>query len=125
MRELFSWIYRVLRSKLLGVLVILAMAVLSLLGTLIVQAPSGLDTLARADWLESVRPRYGGWTSVLEFLGLFGLWTSPLFLAVTALLAMSIIACTVHRLPQLWERATRPGRMSPTSSSSMRSTGRR
>ena len=108
MRELLGWTYRLLRSKLLGVLVILAMAVLSLLGTVIIQAPGGLDALARADWLESMRPRYGGWTPILEFLGLFTLWTSPLFLGVTILLAASIIACTVHRLPQLWERATRP-----------------
>lgn len=109
-RELLGWVYRVLRSKLLGVLVILAMAVLALLGTLIAQAPASLaeDPVSKAQWLESMRPRYGGWTPVLDFLGVFTLWTSPIFLFVTVLLALSIIACTVHRLPQLWERATSP-----------------
>lgn len=110
MAELFSWVYRLLHSKLLGVLVILAMAVLALFGTLIVQMPSGTahDPALRAEWVESVRPRYGGWTAVLDFLGFFSLWTSPLFLSVTVLLAASIIACTTHRLPQLIRRARHP-----------------
>ena len=110
MRELGSWVYRLLRSKVLGALVILAMAVLALLGTLITQEPPGssADPATHAAFLESIRPRYGGWTQVLDFLGIFNLWASPIFLGVTVLLALSIIACTVHRLPQLWKRATRP-----------------
>lgn len=108
MRELGSWVYRLLRSKVLGALVILAMAVLALLGTLITQEPPGstADPATHAAFLESIRPRYGGWTQVLDFLGIFNLWASPIFLGVTVLLALSIIACTVHRLPQLWKRAT-------------------
>ena len=108
MRELFDAIYRFLRSKLLAVVVILALAVFALLGTMIQQAPTFTDSAARADWVESVRPRYGGWTSVFDYLGFFNLWSSPLFLGTAVLLALSIIACTVHRLPQLWARATRP-----------------
>jgi cytochrome c biogenesis protein len=107
-RELFDAIYRFLRSKLLAVVVILALAVFALLGTMIQQAPTFTDSAARADWVESVRPRYGGWTSVFDYLGFFNLWSSPLFLGTAVLLALSIIACTVHRLPQLWARATRP-----------------
>ena len=41
MRELAAWVYRILRSKALGALVIIAMAVLTLLGTLITQEPAG------------------------------------------------------------------------------------
>ena len=108
MRELFGWVYRILYSKMLGAVVIIALAVLALLGTLIAQAPATADAAAHAAWLESVRPRYGGWTPILDYLGIFTLWTSPLFLGVTVLLALSIIACTVHRLPQLWTRATKP-----------------
>lgn len=110
MRELLDRVYRLLRSKLLGVLVILAMAVLALLGTMIAQAPQGAaaDPTVHAQWLETMRPRYGGWTPVLDFLGFFRMWTSPLFLGTTILLALSIVACTLHRIPTLWERATRP-----------------
>ena len=116
MAELFSWVYRLLYSKLLGVLVILAMAVLALFGTLIMQMPSGTahDAALRAEWVENVRPRYGGWTTVLDFLGFFTLWTSPLFLGITVLLAASIVACTTHRLPQLIRRAQRPRTARPT-----------
>ncbi|MEZ5084987.1 MAG: cytochrome c biogenesis protein ResB [Tessaracoccus sp.] len=108
MRELFDWVYRILRSKMLGAVVIIAMAVLALLGTLIAQAPASADEQAYAAFLESVRPRYGGWTPILDALGLYQLWSSPIFLGVTVLLALSIIACTVHRIPQLWRRATEP-----------------
>lgn len=110
MTELFSWVYRLLRSKLLGVVVILAMAALALLGTLIMQAPASTvsNPASYAQWLDNVRPRYGGWTPILSFLGLFRIWSSPLFLAVTVLLTASIIACTTHRLPQLIQRAQRP-----------------
>lgn len=110
MRELAGWVYRILRSKVLGALVILAMAVLALLGTLITQEPPGsaADPAAHAAFLDSMQPRYGGWTAVLDALGIFNLWASPIFLGVTVLLALSIIACTVHRIPQLWKRATKP-----------------
>ncbi|WP_197510164.1 cytochrome c biogenesis protein ResB [Tessaracoccus coleopterorum] len=110
MRELGSWIYRILRSKALGALVIIAMAVLALLGTLITQEPprSAADPVSHAAFLESMQGRYGGWAVILDALGIFNLWSSPIFLGVTVLLALSIIACTVHRIPQLWKRATQP-----------------
>ena len=110
MRELAAWVYRILRSKALGALVIIAMAVLTLLGTLITQEPAGSagDPTAHAQFLESMQARYGGWTLVLDVRGIFNLWASPLFLGVTVLLALSIIACTAHRVPQLWRRATQP-----------------
>ena len=108
MGELFDAIYRFLRSKLLAVVVILALAVFALLGTMIQQAPAGMDAISREAWVDSVRPRYGGWTPIFDALGFFNIWSSPLFLGTTILLALSIIACTVHRLPQLWTKATQP-----------------
>ncbi|WP_250506702.1 cytochrome c biogenesis protein ResB [Bowdeniella massiliensis] len=108
--EFFVRIYRFFYSKTVGLLLILAMAVVTLLGTIITQAPG--STLATAEgaehFLTEMRPRYGGWTSILYHLGFFNIYTSWLFLIITALLAISIIACTVHRIPQLWQRATRP-----------------
>ncbi|HZK05233.1 MAG TPA: cytochrome c biogenesis protein ResB [Actinomycetaceae bacterium] len=103
-------IYRFLHSKNTGVVVILVMAFLALLGTLIAQMPAAVreDPFQRAEWLESVRPRYGGWTDILESLGIFNVYSSVLFVTVAALLTLSIIACTVHRLPQLWKRTQHP-----------------
>ncbi len=93
-----------------GLVLILAMAFLCLMGALLEQAPGGVTGNPRsyAQWLASVRPRYGGWTNVLDLLGLFSVFSSIWFKAVTVLLAISIVACTCHRLPQLWQRATRP-----------------
>ena len=105
--DFFGAIYRFFHNKKVGLVLILAMGVLSLLGILIDQA----DSTVRADadmydsWLEQARTKYGGWTSVLDTIGFFHMFSSPLYLAVLVLLALSIIACTVHRIPVLWRNA--------------------
>ncbi|MHA7861164.1 cytochrome c biogenesis protein ResB [Tessaracoccus sp. Y36] len=106
----FRSVYRFLHNKVVGLAIILAMAFLTLLGTLVAQAPGSVldDPASAQQWLDSVRPRFGGWTDVLHFLGFFNMYRSVPFLAVVALLALSIIACTTHRVPMLWKRATRP-----------------
>lgn len=103
-------VYRFFHSKVTGLTLILAMGALSLLGTLLAQAPAGVraDPQAYAGWLDDVRPRYRGWTDPLNTLGMFHVFSSVWFQAVSALLALSILACTSHRLPQLWQRSMRP-----------------
>ena len=51
----------------------LAIAALGVVGALLIQAPAGIagDPQAKAEWLDSVRPRFGGWTNILDTLGLF------------------------------------------------------
>jgi cytochrome c biogenesis protein len=97
-------------SKTIGLVLILVMAALVLLGAVISQAPAGTysDEAARAQFLAAAQTRYGGWTRILDFLGLFHMFTSPLFLAVTALLVVSIAGCTIHRLPTLWRTWRHP-----------------
>lgn len=106
----FHSIYRLLYNKVLGVIVILAMAVAVLIGTIVMQMPAGLadDPAARGRWLETVRPRYGGWTDIFDAIGFFTLWTSPVFLFITLWLSASIIACTTHRLPNLVQQTLHP-----------------
>ncbi|RLP08836.1 cytochrome c biogenesis protein ResB [Propionibacterium australiense] len=108
--DFFAAIYRFLHSKKVGLALILAMGVLSLLGILIEQADSTVrsDPDMYAAWLEQARSRYGGWTSVLDAIGFFHMFSSPLYIAVLALLTLSIIACTVHRIPVLWKNAAHP-----------------
>lgn len=103
-------IYRFFHNKFVGLALILAVAILSLLGTLIAQAPAGVlsDPASAEQWLDSMRPRFGGWTGVLDFLGFFSMYRSVPFLTAVALLAVSIVACTTHRVPLLWKRATQP-----------------
>ncbi|AEG82452.1 membrane protein required for cytochrome C biosynthesis [Corynebacterium ulcerans 809] len=103
-------VYRILHSKLVGVLIILAMAVLSLIGTLVMQAPVSrrTDPEGYARWLPNAQEKLGGWATIFDYLGFFNMWSSPLFLGVTVLLALSIIACTTHRLPELIKKTLHP-----------------
>jgi cytochrome c biogenesis protein len=93
-----------------GLAFILGLAVLGLIGTLLVQAPTGLksDPQAYAVWLESVRPKYGGWTTVLDSLGLFSIFSSIWFRGITVLLMTSVLACSANRAPHLWRLTVHP-----------------
>lgn len=103
-------LWRLFTSKRFGMLLILTLGLLSLIGAVVAQAPTGLrsDPAGHAQWLESVRPKYGGWTAVLDTLGLFAVFTSLWFKTVTVLLAVSILACSVNRAPKLWRQAHHP-----------------
>jgi cytochrome c biogenesis protein len=93
-----------------GLALMLALAVLALVGALLVQADPALqgDPQAYGAWLESVRPMYGGWTGVLDALGLFSVFSSIWFKGLIVLLATSILACSVNRAPLLWAQAVHP-----------------
>jgi len=107
--EFWHRLYQVTYSKTLGLGLILALAVLVLLGSLITQAPGDWgDQAARAGFLTQQRARYGGWTGLLSLLGLFHVFSSVPFDVVTGGLAVSILGCTTHRVPQLWRQARHP-----------------
>lgn len=110
LKDFLARIYRLFYNKFFGLVLIMVMAALTMMGTLIEQAPAGTmaDPASKEQFLASARQTYGGWVSVFSALGVFNMFSSPLFLVVTALLALSIIACTVHRLPLLWRNLKRP-----------------
>lgn len=111
LRELFAKVYAFFYSKRVGLILILVMAFLAFLGAVIAQAPEAVRTAGPevfGDWVDSVRPQYGGWTDILATLGLFNVFTSVWFRGTALLLCLSIVACTTHRLPQLWRRSTDP-----------------
>jgi cytochrome c biogenesis protein len=93
-----------------GLVLILALALLGLVGTMLVQAPEGLksDPQAYATWLESLRPKYGGWTGILDALGLFSIFGSVWFKGIMVLLMTSVLACSANRAPHLWKLAVHP-----------------
>jgi cytochrome c biogenesis protein len=93
-----------------GLVLILVLAALSLVGTMLVQASPGLksDPQAYAAWVESVRPKYGGWTGVFNSLGFFSIFDSIWFKGTVTLLITSVVACSINRAPLLWKQATHP-----------------
>jgi cytochrome c biogenesis protein len=103
-------VWRFFISMRVGLALILGLGLLSLIGTLLAQAPAGMrgDPQAYAAWLDSVHPKYGGWTTVLDKLGLFSVFSSIWFKGITILLTTSILACSVNRAPKLWKLARHP-----------------
>ncbi len=107
---LLEKLWHFLTSMRFGMVLMLIMAALALVGTLVMQMPGGVAASAdaRADWLAGVRPRYGGWTGVMEQLQLFTVFTSIWFRGVVTLLTISIVACSVHRIPGIYKTAVHP-----------------
>lgn len=103
-------LWHFLTSMKLALVLMLAFAALTLVGTLVIQAPAGVmdDPQAKAGWLAEVRPRFGGWTDLLDRLQLFTVFTSVWLRVIGALLAASLVACTVHRIPGTWRTMTKP-----------------
>lgn len=109
-KEFFHWIYRFFYSKTLGLVLILIFAAYAVVGSVIPQSAPGTyaDPAAKAAFLQDIGELYGGWTPILNFLGFFHVWTSLGFYVVVVMLALSIAACTVHRIPELIKRKHDP-----------------
>ncbi len=105
-----DWVWRQLTSMRFGLVLILSLAALSVAGTVLVQAPAGVlaDPAAKADWLDQVRPKYGGWTNVLDTLGLFAIFQTIWFRAIAGLLTISTLACSIQRIPGVLRTITAP-----------------
>ena len=108
--DVLNRLWRFFISMRTGLMLILALGVFSLIGTLLAQAPPGMsaDPQAYATWLASMKPKYGGWTPVFDMLGLFSVFTSIWFKSITVLLTTSVLACSVNRAPRLWKLAFHP-----------------
>jgi cytochrome c biogenesis protein len=102
--------WHVLVSMRVALMVILALAALAVAGTVLVQAPTAAasDPQAKADWLASIRPRYGELTAVLDQLQLFTVFSSVWFRVLAGYLAISLVACVIHRTTRLWHTTIRP-----------------
>lgn len=103
-------LWHLLTSMKFALVLILAFAVLSLVGTILVQAPPGTlgDAQAKTDWIAQVRPKYGGWTGILDQLQLFAVFQSIWFKVIVTGLSISLVACSVHRVRGLWRTAAHP-----------------
>ncbi|MCL1838767.1 MAG: cytochrome c biogenesis protein ResB [Propionibacteriaceae bacterium] len=108
--EFFRRIYQVTYSKTVGLIIILILTAYVLLGVLIPQASSGVwnDIQARENFLDAMQNRFRGLAALMNFLGLFNVFTSIGFMVVMGALTISILGCTTHRIPQLWQRYKHP-----------------
>lgn len=94
-----------------GLWLILVLGLLTLAGTMISQAPPEAlaDPASFERWYEGgPQQKYGGWAPIIAALGLFRVFSTWYFLALFALLATSILACSINRAPRLWRTATQP-----------------
>ena len=110
MDRILEGLWHLLTSMKVALVLILIFAGLSMIGTLVIQAPPGVlgDPQAKADWIDSIRPKYGGWTGIMDQLQLFEIFGSIWFKVVVGALSISLVACSVHRVTGLWHTATRP-----------------
>jgi len=108
--DVLNRLWRFFISMRTGLWLILCLGLLSLAGTLLVQAPAGMtsDPATYASWVASIHSKYGGWTPVFDKLGFFSVFTSIWFKSITVLLATSVLACSVNRAPRLWKLAFHP-----------------
>jgi cytochrome c biogenesis protein len=108
--DVLERLWRFFISMRTGLVLILGLGLLSLIGTLLVQAPAGMtaDPAAYTAWVASIHSKYGGWTPVFDKLGFFSVFTSIWFKAITVLLTTSVLACSVNRAPRLWKIAFHP-----------------
>ncbi len=94
-------LWRFLTSMRVAMVIMLVIAVLGVLGSLLMQMPREIvgNAPQEALWVDSVRPRYGGWTDIINALGLFNVFNSYLIRVLAAALTISLIACSIHRIP--------------------------
>jgi cytochrome c biogenesis protein len=108
--RLLEGLWHLLTSMRLAFLLMIAMAALGVVGSLVMQMPPGVaaDAQARADWIVSVRPRYGDLTGWLDTLQAFGIFGSIWFRGIVMTLTISLLVCTVHRVPGIVKTARHP-----------------
>ena len=108
--RLLDNVWHGLTSMRFAIALTLIAAAMSLVGTLVIQAPAGIlaDAQAKATWIGQVRPKYGALTDVFDALQVFNIFNSTWFRIVGGLLVASITACTAQRMPAVWRTATKP-----------------
>lgn len=97
-----SWsdnMWKLFSSPKLAFILICLIAVASLAGALITQAPIGVrdDPTSYARWLAQIRPKYGMATAVLNSAGLFNVFGTWWFRLLMAFLAANIMVCSMNR----------------------------
>jgi cytochrome c biogenesis protein len=92
-------LYDLFRSLKLTIFLLILLAILSIIGTLIVQNASPSEYVQR----------YGiGLYEVLNFFNLFDMYHSWWFSTILLLLVINLVACSVQRFPGVWSQISQP-----------------
>jgi cytochrome c biogenesis protein len=93
-----SIVYDLFRSLKLTIFLFILIAIISVIGTLIMQ------NATRSEYIQ----RYGiGLYEVLNFFNLFDMYHSWWFSAILLLLVINLITCSMNRLPGVWSQISR------------------
>jgi len=108
-KRLWCWLAR---PGVLAALIVALLPVL-LLGTLLPQLPEVAPGAAQiAEWQALARTRYGLLSPLLEVVGVYRLYRTPLLWLPLALLAVATLACVLQRGQGYWRAAfSRPARL--------------
>jgi len=101
------WAWRQLTSMRVAILLLLALAVAAVPGSIFPQQPQ--DPTAVAEYLAD-NPGLGPW---LERLGFFDVYRSPWFSAIYLLLFTSLVGCILPRMAQHWRALRTPPPRTP------------
>ncbi len=103
-------LWRLLCSVRLALVLILLITVASVAGTIIIQAPGEVlrSPLSYGRWVEGLTTRFGLFTGLLDFLGLFRVFRVWWFNALVTLLMLNLTVCTINRFPAMWRTLRHP-----------------
>ncbi len=94
-----------------AILLIAAITIICLLGIYFIQAPGEVlnDPASYASWIQqNALPRYGSLTPIFNSLQFFTIFSSWYFLLLLTILVLSIIVCTLNRVPAIWQNFKHP-----------------
>jgi cytochrome c biogenesis protein len=93
-------VWNFFRSTRLAIVLVFLLVAIFITGILVIQAPADFSYSSPefAYWLQNAaRPRYGFWADTMAFLQLFSIFRSVWLGAVSGLLVINIMVCTVNR----------------------------
>jgi cytochrome c biogenesis protein len=103
----FDIVWRFFTSVKVAIAQIALIAVCTFIGTLVPQAAqAGLyDAVAYQNWLTFQRGKFGDLVPLMDALGLFNIFQSGYFRGLLVILTLSIVLCTINRIPGIWRNA--------------------
>jgi len=101
-RDIPTKVWDALASLRLTMFVLIALALVSIIGTIIPQG--NLDP----QYIAAIGGQQGNRYKLYSLLGFFNMYHSWWFLGLLGLLSANVLACSLKRLPQVWRTAFRP-----------------